>query len=155
MTFREATEADLPAIVALLADDILGGAREHPGDPAYLSGFQAMQARAGRILLALDNQEIVACLQLDILPGISQRGMIRAQVEGVRVASTRRGAGIGAALLQQAITQARQAGATSMQLTTNQARTEAQRFYKHLGFIHSHAGMKLDLSLTAAKDGQA
>ena len=146
MIFRDATEADLPAIVALLSDDILGGAREHPGDPAYITGFQAMRARAGRILLALDGQEIVACLQLDILPGVSQRGMIRAQVEGVRVASTRRGAGIGAALMQQAITQARQAGATSMQLTTNQARTEAQRFYKHLGFTHSHAGLKLDLA---------
>ncbi len=30
--FREATAEDIPAIVAMLADDALGAARETPGD---------------------------------------------------------------------------------------------------------------------------
>jgi hypothetical protein len=33
----------------------------------------------------------------------------------------------------------------SVQLTTNAARTDAQRFYKSLGFEASHVGMKLKL----------
>ena len=148
ITFRNAASADLPAIVALLADDKLGGAREDLGPPlppAYQAGFDAMLARGGRILLAIDAGEVVGCLQLDLLPGVSQRGMLRAQIEGVRVDRTRRGAGIGAALMAEAIRQARAAGARSMQLTTNLARTDAQRFYRRLGFTQSHAGLKLAL----------
>ncbi len=148
ITFRDATEADLPAIVAMLADDALGGAREDPGPPlpqAYIDGFRAMAARGGVIVLALDGDEPVGCLQLDLLPGVSQRGMTRAQVEGVRVASSRRGMGIGRVLIGEAIGRARLAGARSMQLTTNLSRTDAQRFYATLGFSRSHAGFKLTL----------
>lgn len=148
IAFRDAVAADLPDIVALLADDELGGAREDMGPPlppAYAAGFEAMLARGGRILLAVESDEIVGCLQLDLLPGVSQRGMVRAQVEGVRVAGHRRGGGIGAALMREAINRARAAGASSMQLTTNLARTDAQRFYRTLGFIQSHAGLKLPL----------
>lgn len=147
--FRDATEADLPAIVALLADDVLGGAREQPGPPlpaAYITGFRAMMAGNGRIILALDAGEIVACLQLDILPGVSQLGMVRAQVEGVRVASAHRGRGLGALLMDEAMNRARAAGARSMQLTTNLARIDAQRFYKALGFQQTHAGLKKELT---------
>jgi len=42
--FRRATAADVPAIVALLADDVLGAARETPGDPAYAAAFAAIEA---------------------------------------------------------------------------------------------------------------
>ena len=104
-----------------------------------------MTAQGGRIVLALDGADVIACLQLDVLHGVSHIGMTRAQIEGVRVASARRGTGVGALLMQEAIRRARAAGARSMQLTTNLARTDAQRFYERLGFIKSHAGMKLGL----------
>ncbi len=148
ISFRDATEADLPAIVAMLADDALGGSREDPGPPlpqAYVDGFRAMTARGGCVILALDDDAPVGCLQLDILPGVSQLGMTRAQVEGVRIASARRGTGLGQLLMQEAIRRATDAGARSMQLTTNLSRTAAQRFYTKLGFTQSHAGFKLDL----------
>ncbi len=149
-TFRDADLTDLPAIVALLADDVLGGGREASGEAiqaeaAYAAGFLAMQAQGGRIVLAVLGGEVVGCLQLNILHGVSQRGMTRAQVEGVRVAGALRGRGLGAALMQEAIRRARAAGARSMQLTTNQARTDAQRFYRGLGFEQTHAGLKLTL----------
>lgn len=146
--FRDATEADLPAIVGLLADDGLGQGREDPDTPfaePYTAGFRAMAAQGGRIILALEGGTVVGCLQLNILHGVSQRGTVRAQVEGVRVASARRGTGLGHALMEEAIRQARAAGATAMQLTTNLQRADAQRFYRRLGFVQSHAGMKLKL----------
>jgi GNAT superfamily N-acetyltransferase len=149
ITFRDADEADLPAVVAMLADDKLGGRREEVGPPLppeYGAGFRAMMAHGGRIVLAMDDDAVVGCLQLDILYGVSQLGMARAQVEGVRVASSRRGHGIGGLLMQEAIRRAKAAGARSMQLTTNAARTDAQRFYEALGFVRSHVGMKLSLS---------
>ena len=146
--FRDATEADLPAIVALLADDTLGAAREDVGPPlppAYTSGFWAIMAQGGRIVLAVDAGEIIGCLQLNLLPGVALRGLLRAEVESVRVAAARRGGGVGASLMQEAVRQAREAGAGMMQLTTNLVRIDAQRFYERLGFARSHAGMKLVL----------
>ncbi len=40
---------------------------------------------------------------------------------------------------------ARERGCALVQLTTNKARDDAQRFYRRLGFIASHEGMKLRL----------
>ena len=150
VTFRRATRADLPAVVAMLADDMLGQAREvvsEPLDPRYLAGFAAIEAN-GQDMLAVAEQDgrVVGCLQLTFLPGISHLGAWRGQVEGVRVASGVRGSGIGRQMLEWAIGQCRARGCASVQLTTNEARTDAQRFYKSLGFAASHVGMKLSLA---------
>jgi ribosomal protein S18 acetylase RimI-like enzyme len=147
--FRKAGEDDLPAIVALLAADGLGRNRERPGsplDPAYLDAFRAMERQPGNIyLLALEGEEVVGCLQLTIIEGLSRRGARRAQIEGVRVHPERRGGGIGEALFKEAIARARKAGCGLVQLTTDKARGEARRFYERLGFEASHTGMKLRL----------
>ena len=148
MEFRDATEADLPVIVHLLADDRFGAARERdvsPLPPSYLAGYRAMQAQGGRIILAEQDSAVVGCLQLNVIHGVSQQGQSRAQVEGVRVDSAHRGGGIGAALMYHAVAEARVAGCGVMQLTTRTDRMEAQAFYARLGFTHTHAGMKLTL----------
>ena len=96
MTFRDAVEADLPIIVHLLADDRFGAGREQdvsPLPPSYLAGFRKMQAQGGRVILVEQDGDIVGCLQFNIVHGVSQQGQSRTQVEGVRVASSRRGAG--------------------------------------------------------------
>ena len=56
-----------------------------------------------------------------------------------------RGKGIGAAMMRFAIEQARGAGARLVQLTSNNARSDAHRFYERLGFVQSHAGFKMKL----------
>ena len=146
--FRDAAEADLPEIVRLLADDRFGRGRERDETPlpeCYAQGFRAMLAQGGRLILAEQDGTVVGCLQFNVLHGVSQQGQSRAQVEGVRVDSARRGGGIGAALMRQAMEEARAAGCGVMQLTTRTDRTEAQGFYARLGFTHSHAGMKAAL----------
>ncbi|HKK35485.1 MAG TPA: GNAT family N-acetyltransferase [Paracoccaceae bacterium] len=145
-TFRDATEADLPAVVALLHDDALGAARERPGDPAYARAFAAMRAQPGnRLLLALDDGAVVGCLQLILIPGLAHRGATRAEIESVRTAAARRGEGIGAALVAHALAEARAAGATLAQLTSNEARSDAHRFWRAQGFERTHAGFKARL----------
>src|SRR5690606_19504497 len=63
--FRRATAADVPAIVALLADDVLGAAREKPGDPGYAAAFEAIEADPNQLLaVAEEGGRIVGCLQL-------------------------------------------------------------------------------------------
>jgi len=145
---RTATRDDLPALERLLADDVLGALREAPGDPAYAAAFAAIEAQGGNMLLVAESDgRIVGCLQLTFIPGLSRRGMLRAQIEGVRVAADARGRRIGEALVQDAIERARVAGAGLVQLTTDNARPDAHRFYERLGFVRSHVGMKKSLLL--------
>jgi ribosomal protein S18 acetylase RimI-like enzyme len=150
VTFRRAIRADLPAIIALLADDMLGKAREilsDPVDPRYIAGFEAIEANPNDMLVVAEMPgRVVGCLQLTFLPGVSHLGAWRGQVEGVRVDASLRGSGIGRQMLGWAIERCRAKGCTSVQLTTNEARTDAQRFYKSLGFEASHVGMKLRLA---------
>lgn len=143
-----ATAEDVPAIVALLADDALGQAREHPGtDPRYAEAFEAIDGDRNQVLLvAWAEDEIAATAQLTFIPGLSRAGALRAQVEAVRVASAHRGAGLGEAFFRWLIAYATERGAAMMQLTSDRSRTDAVRFYERLGFTASHAGMKLPLA---------
>lgn len=144
--FRRATAGDLPAIVALLADDMLGASREVPGDPAYDAAFTAIAADANQFLAVVEEGgRIVGCLQLSFIPGLSRRGMWRGQIESVRIAASHRGAGLGRRMFAWAIEECRARGCGLVQLTTDKARPDARRFYESLGFVASHEGMKLAL----------
>jgi len=144
--FRRATVQDLPAIVALLADDVLGAAREAPGDPAYAAAFAAIDADPNQLLVVAEQDaRILGCLQLTFLPGLSHRGAWRGQIESVRVAADQRGTGLGRRFLEWAIAQCRARGCRLVQLTTDKSRADARRFYESLGFTASHEGMKLAL----------
>ena len=144
---RRAEPADLDAIVALLADDALGQGREAPGSPAYADGVRRHRRRSEPAPRRRGRRRALssARLQLTFIPGISHQGAWRGEIEGVRIASHLRGTGLGRQLLQWAIAQCRTRGCRLVQLTTNQARTDAQRFYAQLGFEQSHLGFKLTL----------
>ena len=149
LQFRPARPEDLPALVDMLADDDLGRGRERAGDalhPAYLAAFDVISRHPDHeLLVAEEGDQLLACLQLSFLPGLSRRGMWRGQIEGVRVARVARGRGVGHQLLREAITRCRARGCGLVQLTSDKQRTDAGRFYQSLGFVASHAGFKLDL----------
>lgn len=146
MIWREATRVDVPAVVALLADDVLGHGRESADLAPYLSAFDAMQDEGGnRLILAEQDGRVVACYQLPLISGLSLIAARRGQVEGVRVAADLRGRGLGAALMADAEARARAAGCRLIRLTTNATRTDAHRFYARLGFTPSHIGFKKPL----------
>jgi GNAT superfamily N-acetyltransferase len=146
---RQALPSELSAVVKLLADDPLGALRERPGKPLerqYVEAFADMRSQTGNeLLVALLGEELVGCLQLILIPGISRLGAKRGQIEGVRVSRHHRGTGIGKALICYAIEYARTNGCSLIQLTTDRARPEALRFYEELGFVPSHIGLKLTL----------
>lgn len=146
---RAATAGDIPAVVALLADDDLGRSREDlstPLNPAYLEAFNAIADDPNQLLVVMErNGTIVGCLQLSYLPGLSHRGIWRGQIEGVRIASSLRGGGLGRQLIEWAVVECRRRGCSVVQLTSSNSRVAAQRFYASLGFKASHVGMKLDL----------
>ena len=144
---RPATAADLPALVALLADDPLGRGRERVRDlEPYRQAFERLDADPAHLLVVLAvGDEVVGTLQLSSRPGLSRGGALRAQIEGVRVRSDRRAAGLGRELFRWAIGESRRRGCCLVQLTTDRSRFDAHRFYEELGFVHSHAGYKLPL----------
>ena len=150
LVFRDATRADLAAVIELLADDFLGEARgeqfREPLPQGYVTSFDAICADPrGRLIVADDAGVIVGCYQLTLIPGLSYQGAWKAIIEGVRVTNKRRSTGIGAKMLAHAAQLARDGGARALELTTNKARKDAQRFYAKLGFKNSHEGYKLEL----------
>ena len=149
LTFRDALEADLPAIIALLADDPLGATREDPRlplAPSYLAAFRAMaRTPYQRLVVAEREAQVVGTLQLLVIPAVSRMGGWRGQIEAVRIASHLRGGGHGAAFARWAIEQCRAAGCVSVQLTSDIARDDAHRFWRSLGFKPTHVGFKLNL----------
>lgn len=145
-TFRAATISDLPALVAMLADDPLGQARETPGDPAYAAAFAAIAADPNQLQAVAELAgEIVGMLQLSFIPGLARTGAWRGQIEAVRITAAHRGAGLGQAMFEWAIEQCRARGCSLVQLTTDRSRPDAHRFYERLGFEASHVGFKLAL----------
>jgi GNAT superfamily N-acetyltransferase len=142
-TYREASEDDVSAIVALLADDVIGSGREGESD-AYLAAFEAVAADPRNHLIVADvDGEVAGTLQLTYIPGLSRMGAERAQIEAVRVAAAYRGRGLGREMIGWAIDQARQRGCGLVQLTSDKRREDAIRFYESLGFTASHEGLKL------------
>ena len=149
IVFHSARLADVPAIVALLADDELGSQRENIGTPLdsrYVSAFQAIEDDPNqRLIVVADGEEIIGTLQLSIIPGIARMGSWRGQIEAVRIAAHRRDSGLGQKMFEWAISECRSRGCSLIQLTTGKSRTDAPRFYEKLGFKASHDGYKLSL----------
>ncbi|QNS05552.1 GNAT family N-acetyltransferase [Streptomyces xanthii] len=145
---RPATRADLPAVLALLADE------DRVVDPAavvvteaYERAFAAIDAdpRNEMLVLVEPAGTVVGCLQATYIPGLGKGGAERALIEAVRVRADRRGTGLGRALMSRAIDRARARGCALVQLTSNKQRSDAHRFYAGLGFARSHDGFKLTL----------
>ncbi|MGA7813806.1 GNAT family N-acetyltransferase [Caballeronia sp.] len=150
IVFRSALLTDVPAIVALLADDKLGSQREIttlPLDPRYIAAFRAIDADANQRLVVVvdDNDTVIGTLQLSFIPGIARMGAWRGQIEAVRIAAPQRDSGLGRRMLEWAISQCRSRDCSLVQLTTDKSRVDAQRFYEKLGFVASHEGYKLAL----------
>lgn len=149
MKFRKANKEDIHSIVRLLADDELGAQREHFAEPlpeVYYDAFSAIESQIGnQIIVATENEQVIGCLQLTIIPGLARQGMRRAQIEGVRIDRAYRGRQIGEKLFEEAISIARTEKCGMVQLTTDKQRDDAHRFYEKLGFLASHEGMKLML----------
>ncbi|SED18974.1 N-acetylglutamate synthase, GNAT family [Streptomyces misionensis] len=147
LEIRAATADDLPAIIAMLADDPLGAQRESPDDPApYQAALKRLEADPNQhLVVAVRDGRVIGTLQLTTIPGLSHRGATRALIEAVRIHADERGSGLGTELIQWAIDTARRLGCRMVQLTSDKARTDAHRFYERLGFTASHEGFKLRL----------
>lgn len=146
-TVERAIADDVPALVDLLVDDVLGATREGGDLAPYVDAFHAVDADPAQFLAAVrdDAGAVVATFQLTLIPGLSLGGTTRLQIEAVHVTSTLRSAGLGTAMMEWAHDYGRARGAGLAQLTSNRSRADAHRFYERLGYSASHTGMKKPL----------
>ncbi|MER6618820.1 MULTISPECIES: GNAT family N-acetyltransferase [unclassified Streptomyces] len=147
LEIRAAVADDVPAIVGMLADDPLGARRESPDDLSpYLAALERLDADPNQhLVVAVREGRVVGTLQLTVVPGLSRRGATRSIIEAVRVHADERGSGLGSRLVEWAIDASRREGCQLVQLTSDNTRTDAHRFYERLGFTASHVGFKLPL----------
>lgn len=151
VSFRFATQDDVPAIVALVESayrgetsrrgwtteaDLLHGQRT---DAAMVA--EAMSRPGLFVLLAFDGEELVGSCELSdptVAPQ-SPRGSGRAAYLGMfAVKPTLQGAGIGAAIVEEAARIARDEwGADALDLTTIRQREELIAWYERRGFVRT------------------
>jgi GNAT superfamily N-acetyltransferase len=147
MILRPATRAELPAVLALLADEeTVVDAASVVVTEAYERAFAAITADPrNEMLVLVDGGLVLGCLQATYIPGLGKGGAERALFEAVRIRADRRGGGLGRDLMERAVARARGRGCALVQLTSDKRREAAHRFYASLGFARSHDGFKLAL----------
>lgn len=157
ITCRDATLDDLPRIIDLIADDAVAARRTGAFGAPHVRGFEAIQASPDNDLVVAVRKrqapggeaqagDVVGCMQLTYVPGISRNGATRLLVEAVRVDAALRGQGIGRLLMEHAHERGRARGCVLAQLTSDKQRPDAHRFYRSLGYVPSHEGFKLPLT---------
>lgn len=149
LLFREATRADLPTLINMLATDKLGALREDTTTPlnkAYDAAFNAIDIDPNNELIVVEaSGTIVGMLQLTFIPYLTYIGSWRCLVEGVRIHQNFRGQGLGTQLFTWVIHRAQEKGCKLVQLTSDKQRPDALKFYESLGFQATHEGFKLKL----------
>ena len=149
LTLRRAREDDLAALMRLLSDDAVSAGRGDRSDPVDVPLYAAALAElitdpANEVVMVVNDEDAaIATMQLTRIPGMARRGATRLLVEAVRVSSAQRSGGVGSAMMRWVMGPAAQATRAGLvQLTSDEARTDAHRFYERLGFVGSHRGFK-------------
>jgi GNAT superfamily N-acetyltransferase len=151
---RAATESDLPRVAELMN---LGGVtgrapRETPDDlEPYRRALRDIEDGSGGVLVAELGGEVVGVCQLIVFRHLQARGGLCAEIESVHVHPMHRSCGIGTMLMRAVMKRAQALGCYRVQLTSNEVRHDAHRFYERLGFTPSHSGFKLALDRAAAE----
>ena len=145
ISLRRATTDDVDTLVELIIDGKLTGdddGDEHRDD--YVDALREIENDPHSTVLVAVNHgvDVVGLLQLITFRHLQHRGGRCAEIESMHVRHDLRYSGIGGKLLDHAIEIARDMGCYRVQLTSNEQRPDAHRFYERHGFVGSHRGFK-------------
>jgi ribosomal protein S18 acetylase RimI-like enzyme len=129
MKVERVTEADeaLATAVARLVPQL--STRREPAGIVELVELVATPGTS--LIVARDGPDVIGMLTLIVYRVPTG---LRAWIHDVVVDETARGRGVGEALTREALRQAEEAGAISVELTTREGREAANRLYRRLGF---------------------
>lgn len=146
ITISNARSTDVSKIVSLLADDPIGQQREdvsHNAHVTYVNAFEAALADPNcTILVARSGTDTIGCIQMNVIAGLSYRGIKRVLIEDMRISTAFRGKGIGRLLLEAALHEAQAQGCGLAELFAHQDRKDAHAFYEACGFHSNHKGFR-------------
>jgi GNAT superfamily N-acetyltransferase len=142
LRIRRADFEDFPAVLRLLSE-LHEADAQLTASPAILASYQSVTTSRDRALLvAVADSEVVATLDLLVIRNITRDGRPWAGVENVVVRNDRRCEGIGGALLDAAITLARDCGCYKVQLVSHAERNAAHDMYRSHGFTAPVTGYR-------------
>lgn len=145
LLMREATVADLPAVLDLYAQAGLDDGSVLPRDQA-----QQIFERFGsypdyKLYVAVDQNEVVGSLALLIMDNLGHQGAPSGVVEDVVVKPSRQGQGIGARMIAFTLECCRRRGCYKLVVSSNLKRERAHRFYESLGFEKHGFSFRVEL----------
>jgi len=146
MIVRQATAADLPALVPLF--DRYRQFYDQPADPPRAQAFLAERFLRGDsvVLMALDGAEAIGFTQL--YPSFSSiRTAPLIILNDLYVDPSARRAGAGQALVEAATAHAKAQGAAGLILSTATTNTPAQALYERLGWVRETGFYEYALTL--------
>lgn len=150
LIFRDAMTADIPAIVALLAEDPLGKTRERAEDPlpqSYWDAFSAITADPRSKLVVVErDRRVVGTLQLTFMPGLTHQGAERLIIEAANIVGDPREEGIREAMVGWAVDAAKARGCRFITITSHKSRRGDEALYQKLGFEHTHNGYRYEIA---------
>lgn len=126
MIIRAAEPRDVEAIAALAGE--LG----YPTTSDAMARRLAALGERDAVLVADDGGACVGWIHISVVESLENDG--HAEIRGLVVASTHRGAGIGAALVGAAEEWARRRGLARVRVRSNVIRERTHRFYERLGY---------------------
>jgi len=147
LTYRAATNADLPFIINLAAADDVSATID-AWRPELAGAYEAVLAEIDadpndEFFIVAHQGAAIGMFQLTYLTSITQPGMRRGLIESVHIVPGQRSKGFGSEMMRWAIARCRARGCGIVQLTSNKRRPDAHRFYEALGFTRSHEGFRL------------
>lgn len=147
MRIREARPGDLDRLLELYDGPGSAYADVEPLEPGEAADiFTRVLLDPNQHTLVADGyDEVIGTLVVAILPNLAHGGAPYAVVENVVVDEEHRGEGVGRALMEEATSRAREAGAYKLALCSNLEREGAHAFYRSLGMRESHLGFEVSL----------
>jgi GNAT superfamily N-acetyltransferase len=150
---RQATQTDLPAVLALYAQPGLDDGETLSIEKAQAVFAEFARYPSYRLFVACDQAEVVGSYALLVMHNLAHVGTPSAIAEDVVVTLARRGQGIGRQLMTHAMNEAARAGCYKLALSSNGKRLAAHAFYDGLGFARH--GLSFVVSLPPSSPGAA
>ena len=146
VTIREATQADLPALVKLFAQLSVDESGEISLELAGRVWRRIGQYPNYRVYVGLVEEKIVGSFSLLILDQLGHMGRPSGIVESVVVERACRGQGVGRKMMDFAMDRCREARCYKMALSSNVKRTAAHAFYESLGFTRHGYSFEIEMN---------